>query len=101
MTKTNDRIPVLVTTDRRGVFFGYCTRADIPREAGGTITLANVRNCLRWRNTRGFLGLAGDGPNDQCRIGPPALELTLYGVTAVALCTGDAAAAWEKAPWAK
>ena len=32
---------VLVTTEHRGVFFGYATETD-----GATITLRNARNCI-------------------------------------------------------
>lgn len=45
---------VLVTTEHRGVFFGYATETD-----GETITLKNARNCVYWSSdVKGFLGLA-------------------------------------------
>lgn len=60
--------PVLVTTEYRGVFFGYATETD-----GETIKLDNARNCLYWStDVMGFLGLAATGPTAGCRIGPPA-----------------------------
>lgn len=91
-------IPILVTTSHRGVFFGYVESLDSVH--GETITLRNARNCLYWSSAvRGFLGLAGTGPNKDCRVGPKVLTLTLRNVTAVALATAEAAQNWEDAPW--
>ena len=85
---------VLVTTEHRGVFFGYATDVD-----GPTITLKNARNCIYWSTSvKGFLGLAATGPDSQCRIGPRA-DITLRAITAVAEVTPAAVEAWEKAPW--
>jgi hypothetical protein len=85
---------VLVTTEHRGVFFGYATETD-----GPVIKLKNARNCIYWASdVKGFLGLASTGPSSQCRIGPKA-DLTLRAITAVAEVTPAAVEAWEKAPW--
>jgi hypothetical protein len=85
---------VLVTTEHRGVFFGYATET-----TGPTISLKNARNCLYWSpSVKGFLGLAATGPDAQCRIGPRA-DLTLRAITAVAEVTPEATKAWEAAPW--
>jgi hypothetical protein len=85
---------VLVTTEHRGVFFGYTDKVD-----GETITLKNARNCIYWSSdVKGFLGLAATGPSATCRIGPRA-DLTLRSITAVAEVTPAAVAAWEAAPW--
>lgn len=87
--------PVLVTTEHRGVFFGYATDTD-----GATITLTRARNCIYWpAANKGFLGLAHTGPLAGARVGPPA-DITLRGITCVAECTPVAVAAWEGAPWA-
>lgn len=86
--------PVLVTTEARGVFFGYATDTE-----GATITLTRGRNCVYWSaDVRGFLGLAAAGPTDGCRVGPPA-TITLRGITSVSEVTPAAAARWESAPW--
>jgi hypothetical protein len=91
--KTAERA-VLVTTEHRGVFFGYATDTD-----GETISLKRGRNCIYWsRDCKGFMGLAATGPTSSCRIGPPA-DITLRNVTAVVEVTAEAAAAWEKQPW--
>ena len=86
---------VLVTTAYRGVFFGYATDT-----SGETIQLKRARNCVQWRDLKGFLGLATEGPNDKCRIGPAA-DFEARNVTGVAEVTPEAAKAWELAPWAR
>ena len=93
-TTTAAQRAVIVTTEHRGVFFGYATET-----GGATITLKNARNCLYWSaSVKGFLGLAATGPNSQCRIGPRA-DLTLRAITAVVEVSPAAVDAWEKAPW--
>jgi len=88
--------PVLVTTEHRGVFFGYAD--DI---SGSTITLTKARNCIYWhKSIGGFLGLASVGPNAQCKIGARAPRLTLHGVTSVSAVEPVAVEAWESAPCA-
>lgn len=85
---------VLVTTEHRGVFFGYATDTD-----GDTIRLRAARNCVYWSaDMRGFLGLAATGPSASCRIGPPA-DITLRAITCVAEVAPAAAKAWESSPW--
>ena len=87
--------PVLVTTNYRGVFFGFMDDGGkLPKE----VTLKNVRNCIYWSSDcGGFLGLAANGPNKECRIGTKVPELTLYDITSVSPVTDKAAKAWEKA----
>lgn len=93
-TRKKTERAVLVTTSYRGVFFGYATKTD-----GETIRLRAARNCIYWpREQKGFLGLATVGPLSGARIGPAA-DLELRGITAVAECTPEAVAAWERAPW--
>lgn len=95
VTKAKAKRAVMVTTDKRGVFFGYCddTSAD-------PITLTNARNCVYWStDVRGFLGLATTGPTSNCRIGPAAPSIALRGVTSVVSVSDAAARAWESAPW--
>lgn len=88
---------VLVTTEWKGVFFGYLESKN-GRER--SVALTQARNCLSWSAvTRGFLGLAVYGPNDECRVGPAAETLELFGVTGIAGCSDAAVEAWEKAPW--
>ena len=87
---------VLVTTEYRGVFFGYATDT-----SGDTIRLRAARSCLYWPSeNKGFLGLASEGPLDGARVGPPA-DIELRKITCVADVTPEAVARWEGAPWAK
>lgn len=94
-TETQPR-PVIVTTEHRGVFFGYAKDTD-----GDPIKLTNARLCLYWSaDVRGFMGLAATGPTAGCKIGPRA-DIELRKVTAVIEATPEAVAAWEKAPWSR
>lgn len=82
--------PVIVTTEYRGVFFGYATDT-----SGDTIHLKRARNALRWSDkTGGFMGLAerGPGPGDS-RIGAPA-DIELRKVTSVVEVTPEAERVW-------
>ena len=86
---------VLVTTEFRGVFFGEIKN---DKKLPGEITLKNARNCLSWSSeVGGFLGLASDGPNSNCRIGKSVSELTLYKITSVTPVSEKAVKAWKKA----
>jgi len=89
-------LAVLVTTGRRGVFFGYTD--DV---SGSSIILRRARNCIQWRGLKGFLALSTEGPNSQCRVGPAAATFEAREVTGWAECSPEAIAAWESAPWRK
>lgn len=90
------KIPVLVTTQHRGVFFGLAN-PDLTRER--IIELTDCRNCLYWsRDTGGFLGLASHGPTNDCRVGKLApLPVILHDITSVSHCTPEAAERWKAA----
>jgi hypothetical protein len=89
--------PVLVTTEHRGVFFGYL----LGEPSKEKVLLRHVRNCVFWSaDAKGFVGLAEKGPTRGCRVGPPAPEATLFDITSVITCTEEAVDAWEKSPWA-
>lgn len=89
-------IPVLVTTEYRGVFFGY---ANANETSGDNITLTNARNCLYWSAaTGGFLGLAATGPAERSRIGATTPHLELRKVTSVARVTPEAEKVWVEYP---
>ena len=93
MKKTKERA-VVVTTEQRGVFFGYAV------ETGGeTIKLRAARNCIYWPSeNKGFMGLAADGPKSGARVGPAA-DIELRKITSVIECSPEAVKAWEAAPW--
>jgi hypothetical protein len=85
---------VLVTTEYRGVFFGYAKDTN-----GATIKLRAARCCLYWPiEQRGFIGLASDGPKDGSRVGPAA-DIELRNITCVAEVSDAAVKRWESAPW--
>ena len=85
---------VLVTTEHRGVFFGYATKID-----GETIDLKASRLCVYWSaDVKGFMGLAANGPSASCRVGPAA-DITLRKITAVLAVTPEAEKAWLAGPW--
>ena len=91
-------IPVLVTTEYRGVFFGHINPEDI---GNTTLTLVDARMCIYWSaDVKGFMGLASKGPTPTCRIGHPA-TITLHKITSVAAVTPDAAAEWRKGHWSE
>lgn len=92
--KVNQERPVIVTTEHRGVFFGYTEDAD-----GDPIILKRARLCVYWsQDLKGFMGLAAQGPSSSCKIGPPA-DIQIRKITAVIEVTPDAVKKWESAPW--
>lgn len=94
-SKSKERA-VVVTTQHRGVFFGFATDTD-----GAVIKLRAARNCLFWpTENRGFMGLAAMGPVKGARIGP-AVDISLRDITSVIECTPEATQAWEAAPWSR
>ena len=88
--------PVLVTTQHRGVFFGYLD-GDASKER---TRLTESRNVVYWSaDVKGFMGLAASGPTKGCRIGPAVPRVTLFDVTSVVECSEDAAKRFADAPW--
>ncbi|MFG1417208.1 hypothetical protein V5F38_05265 [Xanthobacter sp. V0B-10] len=91
MTDATEK-PVLVTTEYRGVFFGYATDT-----SGDVIELKRARNCIYWPSGQGgFMGLAAEGPATGASIGAQA-DITLRKITAVAPVTEAAVEKWEAA----
>ena len=87
--------PLVVTTEHRGVFFGYGTPS-----TSKEIRLEKARMAVYWSvDVKGVLGLASGGPTGSCRIGPAVPALTLQGVTSIMECSPEAAACWESGPW--
>lgn len=84
---------VLVTTQYRGVFFGYVSsEKELPKR----LTLKNARNVIYWAATcNGFLGLASTGPNKDCKIGSKVEELTIFDITSVSPVSDSAIKIWE------
>lgn len=97
--RSKKEIAVVVTTEYKGVFFGYALESEIDADI---IPLRRARNCVYWSpDIKGFEGLATGGPTRNCKIGPAASEIRLRKITSVLLCSDDAAKAWEQAPWGR
>jgi hypothetical protein len=86
---------LLVTTEHRGVFFGYGERTD-----GNVITLSDAQMCIYWSSeVKGVLGLATVGPLKGSRVTPAVPLITLQKVTSVTECTPQAEKVWKQLPW--
>lgn len=87
--------PVLVTTTRRGVFFGYL--ADDADRTVPTQRLTQARMAIYWGTTGGVFQLAESGPTAKSRIGSRAPAVTLFEITAIIDVSPKAVQAWEAA----
>lgn len=87
-TKTKLR-PVIVTTEYRGVFYGFANGST----AGDTIKLKDARMAIYWGTERGLHQLAHTGPTSKTTISAPA-DVELRKVTAVYELSDEAAKAW-------
>ncbi len=90
-TKKQQERPVIVTTEHRGVFFGYATDT-----SGDRFQLKRARMAIYWGTTRGLMELAETGPTRTSKISARA-DLDVRKVTAVFEVTPEAAAKWEAA----
>lgn len=96
MKKKSELEAVIVTTEYRGVFFGYTKDY-----SGDIIELKAARLCVYWSSDiQGFMGLAHFGPSKDCKIGPPA-DIEVRKITAVLKPTAEAIKKWEDAKWPK
>ena len=88
---------VVVTTEHRGVFFGYIEdKSKLPAE----ITLTQARMCVYWSlDTRGVLGLASHGPKPDCKITHAIPRFVAYKITSLMECSPEATENWEKGIW--
>jgi hypothetical protein len=99
MAKEKERA-VMVTTAKRGVFFGYTSEDAMVIVGRGSVTLRRARMCTYWsQETHGVLGLAGIGPQKGSKIGPQVPDLACNEVTSIVGCTPKAVEAWEAEPW--
>lgn len=92
-----DLIPALITTDKRGVFFGYINPDDIGKES---FHAKEVQMCQYWsQDVMGVLGLAAVGPSKSSRVSKVTKGGYIYGVTLVIECSPQAVEAWKSQPW--
>lgn len=88
---------VVVTTQHRGVFFGYL----VGEPSKEKVQVTGLRNCVYWSaDVKGIFGLAATGPSKTCKVGLAVPgPSTLFDITGVYTCTDEAAAKWEHGPW--
>lgn len=90
MTNITGR-PVIVTTEYRGVFFGYADDT-----SGDAIKLTRCRMAIRFGTTRGLLELAETGPTADSKISARA-DIEVRKVTAVLEVSPESVEKWEAA----
>lgn len=89
---------VVVTTEHRGVFFGYVAN---DKKAPAEIELEKARMCVYWSSdVKGVLGLAATGPSNSCRVTHAVPTFKAYKVTGILECSPEAVEKWEKGVWA-
>ena len=87
--------PILVTTQHRGVFAGLVEDdADL---SARTLSLKEARMLINWRNGKGVMSMASEGPVKDCRVSAAADIPVLHDVTAVFDITAEAWAVWTSA----
>lgn len=82
--------PVIITTEYRGVFFGYAK--DTSKD---TIHLARARMAIYWGTNKGVMQLAETGPTSSSKISAQA-DIELRKITAVFEVQPEAEQAWLK-----
>lgn len=89
--RTASERPVIVTTEHRGVFFGYATDT-----AGDVIQLKRARMAIYWNTKHGIFELAEVGPNSGSKISARA-DIEVRKITSVMEVSADAVSKWEAA----
>jgi hypothetical protein len=101
-----ERTAVVLSTERRGVFFGYINAEVADRVRAGeqiaTMTVYDARMVVYWSAaTKGYTGLCGNGPAEGSRVAPPVPEMVLYSVMSVAFPPATAIKRFEAGPWSE
>jgi hypothetical protein len=95
---TDQGTPVVVTTEHKGVFFGFLAPGADP--AAKTVQITDAQMCVYWNSdVQGVVGLAATGPTRGSKVSRPAPRITLQAVTAVIDATPEAVSAWRGRPW--
>ena len=89
--------PVVVTTAKKGVFFGYLTDRTVGSD---TVILTQCRMCIYWAvEVKGVLGLAVVGPLKGSRVTSAVANIEILEVTAVMDASPEATKQWEAGLW--
>lgn len=84
MKKENKLRPVIVTTEYRGVFFGYANDT-----SGDIIHLKNAKMVIYWGTTKGLLQLCETGTTKDTKLSAKA-DLEVRKVTGIFEVTSEA-----------
>jgi len=88
--------PVLVTTEYRGVFFGYVE--EYPNlDESTTISLKHARMAVYWATNKGVMQLASEGVQKNSLVSSIADIPSLAKVTAVFRVSEEAEETWKAA----
>lgn len=88
-------IPVLVTTEYKGVFVGLVP--DNQDMDARSFPLMQARMAIRWGTSKGVMQLAESGPTSSSLISAKADIPALHGITAVFSITPEAWEKWQSA----
>lgn len=84
--------PVLITTNNRGVYYGYLAENNAP----DMVRLEKARVCVQWdAGHEGFLVMAVRGPKGVADVSPAVGSMEVYGVATIATCSPEAAEEWD------
>jgi hypothetical protein len=96
-TPATEGRPVVITTDKRGVFFGYTNKStEDLLKTRVCEDLQRCRMCIYW-STGGIFSLAENGPTKNCRISARTPSFGVNLITGVMEMTPEAVKAWEAA----
>lgn len=90
--ENNPRIPVIVTTTYKGVFFCY-----VEDYTGDVIEAYSCRMAIYWGTTEGVMELAATGPTSKSKISAKC-DMQLRGITSVMKVSEEAEAKWNAVP---
>lgn len=87
---------VIITTQHRGVFFGYVSdKTDLTQKI--ITDVKGARMAIYWGTSKGLMQLANSGPTSSSKISEPCDIPVLQDVTAVFSVTPEAEEKWIKA----
>lgn len=91
---------VIVTTDKRGVFYGIMDEEASAKTLPKSVVLTDARMVVYWSaDVKGVLGLAATGPTNGCRVTMAIPSITLFDITGVMECSDKAKDAMEAFVW--